>query len=232
MAKYRKPGSGPSKPVNPAEQEDVFIARTLEATRWAQRNRPMLTIAVVVLGLGVASLVYYGRHRSTLNIAAASQLEDLQLRLGQGDAEAVRADLNLYLERFASTVFADEARLTLGELLVTEGDHAGAAAILEPLAGDLENPLGTQAAALLAAVSEDMGDTQVAEGLYERLADRARLDFQVKDALIELARLRGERDDHAGALEAYDRLLAYIDEADLDRDRIEMWRAEVAARAR
>ena len=232
MAKYRKPGSGPSKPVNPAEQEDVFIARTLEATRWAQRNRPMLTIAVVVLGLGVASLVYYGRHRSTLNIAAASQLEDLQLRLGQGDAEAVRADLNLYLERFASTVFADEARLTLGELLVTEGDHAGAAAILEPLAGDLENPLGTQAAALLAAVSEDMGDSQVAEGLYERLADRARLDFQVKDALIELARLRGERDDHAGALEAYDRLLAYIDEADLDRDRIEMWRAEVAARAR
>ena len=232
MAKYRKPGSGPSKPVNPAEQEDVFIARTLEATRWAQRNRPMLTIAVVVLGLGVASLVYYGRHRSTLNIAAASQLEDLQLRLGQGDAEAVRADLNLYLERFASTVFADEARLTLGELLVTEGDHAGAAAILEPLAGDLDNPLGTQAAALLAAVSEDMGDTQVAEGLYERLADRAPLNFQVKDALIELARLRGERDDHAGALEAYDRLLAYIDEADLDRDRIEMWRAEVAARAR
>ena len=157
MAKYRKPGTGRPKPVNPAEEEDVFIARTLEATRWAQRNRPVLTIAVVVLGLGVASLVYYGRHRSSLNAAAATQLEDLQLRLAQGDVEAVEADLHLYLERFPSTVFADEARLTLGELHATEGDHAGAAAVLEPLAGDLDNPLGVQAAVLLAAVSEDMG---------------------------------------------------------------------------
>ena len=232
MAKYRKPGSGPDRPVNPAEQEDVFVARTLEATQWAERNRPMLTLAVVVVGLGVAASVYYGRYRNTLNVTAASQLEELQQRLELGDVPAVREDLDLYLERFASTSFADEARLTLGEILATEGDHAGAAAILEPLAGDMENPLGAQAAVLLAAVSEDLGNLQVAEGLYEGLADRAGLNFQRKEALIDVARLRREGGDHAGALAAYDRLLEEIDEGDPDRARIEMWRAEAAERAR
>ena len=232
MAKYRKPGSGPGKPVNPADQEDVFVAKTLEATEWAQRNRPGLTLAVVVVALGAASLVYYSRYRDTLNVTAATQLEQLQQRLQQGDRVTARADLELYVERFSSTTFADEARLTLGQLLATEGDHAGAAEILEPLAGDVSAPLGAQAAVLLAAVSEDMGDAQVAEGLYERLADRAPLGFQVKDAMLDAARIRRNRGDDAGALAVYDRLLDQIDEMDPDRGMIEMWRAEVAARAR
>ncbi len=232
MAKYRKPGSGPRRPVNPAEQEDVFVAKTLEATQWAQRNRPILTLAVIVLVLGTGAFIYYGRYRNTLEVTAAGQLEQLQQRLETGDVAAVRADLNLYLERFASTSFADEARLTLGQVLATEGDRAGAAAILEPLAGDVGDPLGAQAAVLLAAVSEDMGDMEVAEGLYERLADRARLDFQRKEALVDLARLRKHRGDYAGALTAYDRLLDEIDEEDPDRARIEMWRSEAAERAR
>lgn len=232
MAKYRKPGTGRSKPVNPAEQEDVFVARTLEVTNWAQRNRPILTLAVVLVGLGTAAFVYYGRYRSTLNVTAAGQLEQLQQRLETGDVVAVREDLNLYIERFGSTGFADEARLTLGELLAAEGDYAGAATILEPLSGDVGTPLGAQAAALLAAVSEDMGDAQVAEGLYQRLADRARLNFQRKEALIDVARLRRERGDYAGALAAYDQLLDEMDEEDPDRARIEMWRGEVAERAR
>lgn len=231
MAKYRKPGTGPSRPVNPAEQEDIFVAKTLEAAGWAQRNRPILTAAVVIVGLGVASMVYYARHRTTLNIAAAGQLEELQMRLEQGDVVAVRADLELFLERFGSTDFSDEARLTLGQILAAEGDHQGAADILEPLAGDVRSPLGAQAAVLLAAVAEDMGDVQVAEGLYERLADRARLGFQRWDALADAARLRRERGDYAGALEIYDRLLEEMEEGSLDRDRIVMWRSEVAARA-
>lgn len=232
MAKYRKPGTGPSKPVNPAEQEDVFVAKTLEAANWAQRNRPMITAAIVLIGLGVAALVYYGRYRSTLNVTAASQLEQLQQRLELGDAANVRADLDLYVERFSSTSFADEARLTLGHLLATEGDFQGAADVLEPLAGDVRSPLGAQAAVLLAAVAEDMGDLQVAEGLYERLADRAQLGFQVEDALFAAARIRRERGDYSGALAMYDRLLDAMDEDDPGRGRIEMWRAEVAVKAR
>ena len=229
MTKYRKPGSRPPKPVNPVDQEDAFVATTLEVTNWAQRNRPILTAGIVILGLGAAALVYYARYRDTLKDTAAAQLELLQQRLDVGDRTGVQADLQLYLERFSSTPSAGEARITLALVTAELGDHEGAMDVLESAAGDVGSPLGTQAGALLAAISEDAGNLQLAEGLYERLADRARLSFQVHDALADAARLRREQGDARGALRIYDRLLEEMDESDPDRGVIEMRRAEVAA---
>ena len=93
----------------------------------------------------------------------------------------------------------------------------------------MEDPLGAQATALLAAISEDAGNRQLAEGLYERLADRAGLDFQIRDALADAARLHREQGDMEGALALYDRLLDEMDESNPERGVIEMRRAEVAA---
>ena len=72
----------------------------------------------------------------------------------------------------------------------------------------------------------------MAEDLYERLADRAGLDFQRRDALVNAARLRRSQGDPAGALVHYDRLLDEMDETDPGRDMVEMRRAEVAAMVR
>lgn len=234
MAKpsYRKPGSRPPKPESPLDKEDAFVATTLEVSHWAQRNRPIVTLAVVVLGLGIAAFVYYGRYRETLNTNAANQLEVLQGRVGADDLNDIQADLTLYLERFSGTPFADEARVVLAQVSAELGSHVEAAEVLRPLAGDVENPLGAQAAAMLAAISEDIGDFRVAEELYERLADEARLSFQVREALSSLARLRREQGDAAGALPLYDRMLEEMDETDPDRGVVEMRRAEVAALAR
>ena len=228
MAKYGKPGSTPDRPVNPAEQEDAFVAKTLEVSQWAQRNRPILTLGIVIVGIGVAALLYYRSYRETLNTAAATQLEELQQRLQQGDEAGVQADLQLYLERFSGTPFADEARIALAQITANLGDHAAASEVLEPVAGDVGDPLGAQAAALLAAISEDAGNRQLAAGLYERLADRAALGFQVRAALADAARLRSEQGDMQGALVLYDRLLDEMDEADPGRGIVEMRRAEVA----
>lgn len=229
MTKYRKPGSRPSRPVNPAEQEDAFVARTLEVSNWAQRNRPTLTAGVILVALGIVALVYYARYREDLGETAAARLEDLQLRLEAGDQAGVQADLQVYLERFGSTSSAGEARLTLGQVTADLGDLPGAVEVLEPIAGDVGNPLGAQAAALLAAISEDAGNLQMAEGLYERLAERARLGFVARDALADEARLRASQGDYDAALVLYDRLLEEMEEADPDRGVVEMRRAEMAA---
>lgn len=229
MAKYRKPGSRTGKPINPAEQEDAFVARTLEFSQWAQRNRPILTLAVVIAGIGVASLLYYRNYRETLAAAAAAQLEELQQRLEQGDQTGVQADLQIYLERFSGTPFAGEARMALAQITADMGDHATASRVLEPVAGDVDDPLGAQAAALLAAIAEDAGNRQQAEGLYERLAERASLGFQIRDALADAARLRREQGDLEGSLAFYDRLLDEMEETDPGRGVVEMRRAEVAA---
>ncbi|MDE2875365.1 MAG: tetratricopeptide repeat protein [Gemmatimonadota bacterium] len=232
MSSYRKPGTRPPKPESPVDQEDAFVAATLEASNWAQKNRPIVTLGVVVLGLGVAAFVYYGRYRDTLRTNAALQLEEMQLRLAAGDPATLQTDLELYLDRFSGTPFAGEARVTLAQVNTDLGDREGAAEVLRPLAGDVGNPLGAQAAAMLAAIAEDMGDLQMAEGLYERLADGARLGFQRRDALASAARLRYAQGDPAGALTHYDRLLAEMDEMDPGRGVVEMRRAEVVAMAR
>lgn len=229
MPSYRKPGSRPPKPESPLDKEDAFVATTLEVSQWAQRNRPVVTLGVVVLVLGIAAFVYYGRYRDTLHSNAANQLEQLQMRMAAGDPAELQADLGLYLERFSGTPFADEARLALAHVNAGLGEFEAAAEVLRPLAGDVEEPLGAQAAAMLAAISEDIGDLQVAEELYERLAGRARLGFQVREALSNAARLRREQGDAAGALALYDRLLGEMDEEDPDRGVVEMRRGEVAA---
>lgn len=232
MPSYRKPGTRPPKPESPVDQEDAFVAATLEASNWAQKNRPIVTLGVVVLGLGIAAFMYYGRYRDTLHTNAALQLEELQMRLASDDPVALQADLELYLDRFSGTPFADEARVTLAQVATDLGDREGAAEVLRPLAGDVRDPLGAQAAAMLAAISEDLGDLQVAEGLYERLADGARLGFQRRDALASAARLRHAQGDPAGALAHYERLLAEMDETDPGRGVVEMRKAEVAAMVR
>ena len=43
MGKYSKPGTGPEKAVNPAEQEDVFVAKMVTFSDWAQKHRSALT---------------------------------------------------------------------------------------------------------------------------------------------------------------------------------------------
>ena len=229
MGKYAKPGTGPERAVNPAEQEDAFVARMVTFSEWARRNRATLTVGVGVAAVGVAALVYYGNYRESLNTAAAVQLEQLQQRLEQGDQAGVQADLQLYLSRFSGTPFAGEARVALAQITAGMGDPDAAAEVLEPVAGDVGDPLGAQAAGLLAAISEDAGNLQVAEGLYERLADRAALGFQVQDALADAARVKRDRGDIAGALALYDRLLEEMDETDPGRGVVEMRRAEVVA---
>lgn len=231
MASYRKPGSRPKKSGSPVDQDDAFVATTLEVSQWAQRNRPILTLAIVLVALGAAGIFYYGRYKDTLNAGAATQLEELQLRLDGGDQAAVQADLQLFLERFGSTPFADEARIALAQVSTELGDPEGAVDVLAPLARDVESPLGAQAAALLASIYEDVGNGEAAEGLYLRLADQARLGFQARDALADAARLRREAGDADGAVELYDRLLNEMAETDPDRSLVEMRRAEVAVAA-
>ena len=230
MAKYRKPGtSQPVKRPDPVEQEDAFVAKAVEITSWAQRNQRLTVIGIGALVLGVAAFLYYGNFRDNLSQQAASQLELIQRRIDSGDRAGAVPDLQVYLQRFGSTPMAGEARVTLAQITAELGDPAEAASILQPVADDVGDPMGAQAAALLAAIYEDEGNLEAAEGLYLRLADRAELSFQVRDALADAARLRAARGDASGAIALYDRLLDELDENDPTRGLVEMRRAELSA---
>lgn len=232
MARYRKPGTRPKKPVNPVDREDTFVAATLEATNWARKHQTALTLGIVLVVVGVGALVYYGRFRDTLNLTAAAQLEELQLRMDGGDNAGARSDLQLFIERFAGTPSEGEARIALAHVATVLEEPEIATEALVPLAQDISSPLGAQAAAMLAAVYEDAGNRDAARALYLRLADRAQLGFQVREALADAARLAHEEGDDNDALELYDRLLAEMEDGTAgpaEINEVEMRRAEVAA---
>lgn len=229
MAKYRKPGGGRKKVRDPVETEDAFVARAFEVSTWVQRNRRLATFGVVALVLAFAAFLYYRNYQQTLNQQAATQLEQIQQRIDSGDRTGAVPDLQVFLQRFGNTPFAGEARITLGQITAELGDSQAAADILEPVAGDVTRPIGAQAAGLLAAIYEDSGNLQAAEALYLRLADRAELSFQVRDALADAARLRTVRGDVDGAVALYDRLLGQLEEDDPSRGLVEMRRAELVA---
>ncbi len=217
-ARYTPPRSR-SREEHP---DDVFAARTLELSDWAQQNTQLLVILGVALALIVGMGLYYMNYRKGLTAQASVELERIQQTLATGEVEAAKADLVTYLDRFGSTPYAGEARLLLGQIDLQSGQTDQAVTALQPSASDLGEPIGLQAAMLLAKAYEQSGDLQKAEDLYLKVADGAKLDFQVRNALDAAALIRKEQGDLKGAADLYQRILDGMDETDPQRGLYQM----------
>ncbi len=207
--------------------DDVFVARILEAGNWFKTHQQAVTIGIVVLVLAVASLLYYRNYRGSLLEQASSQLEEIHNQAATGDTQGAKNALILYLDRFGKTAYAGEARMLLGEIYLTQGEAEQALATLEPMAQSPRDPLELQAAALLAAAYEEDGRLADAEATYLRIADRSNLDFQIRDALAAAARIRSAQGNPAGAAELYRRILDGLDAESPERGVWEMRLAEL-----
>jgi len=218
------------KARRPADPEDVFIEKTLAFSGWARHNRQALIgSGIVVVAIVLASTYYVNYRRSHLE-SAVLELERVQQVAAFGDTVTAKVDLAQYIESFGNTHSAREARLLLGQLYMETGQPEEAVAALED-AADLSDPLGLQAAVLLAKAREQRGELQEAEALFLRIADRAQLDLQAHEALAHVARFRERRDDPSGAADLYRRILDDLDENDPSRPLYEMRLQEMLTRA-
>lgn len=218
----RHPGARRTSHKSDHEADDLFVARILDVSRWAQGNQQLLTIVGVIVVIFVAGLVYYGRYQGDLNNQAAEQLEMVHQSIGIGDAEGAKGALAVFLERFGGTAFAGEARLVLGELYLESDESQQAMAVLEPLGRSPRSPIEFQGAALLGQAYEQEARWAEAEETYLMIADRSELSFQVRDALASAARIRGSRGDVAGAIELYEEVLEALEETSAARGLYEM----------
>ncbi len=125
-----------------------------------------------------------------------------------------------------------EARLTLGQALLEDGKPEEAVEVLAPSVREMDSePIGVQAAFLLAAAYEESGRLQDAETLFLRIANTSELTFQVREALAGAARIRTTTGDLAGAAEFYEEVLSAMDVGDPDRGFWEMRLAEAGGRS-
>ena len=88
--------------------------------------------------------------------------------------------------------------------------------------------MGVQSAFLLGAAYEDEGRFEEAERTYMAIANRADLNFQLRDALAHAARLRRRMGNLAGAAELYEEVLTILQDG-ADRSVFELRLAEVRA---
>jgi len=213
------------------EAQDVFVEKTLELIRWAKDNGQILILAGIALVVLVAGGIYYKNNRNTWEEQAVTGLEQVQYAFQFGDRETAKADLYQFLDQFEGTVYALEARLVLGQALLEDGVPEEAIDALAPGVQRMNSePLGIQAAFLLAAAYEEAGRPEDAETLLIRISVASDLPFQVHEALAGAARIRTTAGDLAGAAELYETVLSSMEEGDPDRGYWEMRLAEVSSR--
>lgn len=205
----RHPGSSRSRPgeTKSADADDLFVARTLEFLGWAKGNSQVLILFGIALAVVLMGTLYYVNWRGGQAEIAVAELERITQGVGISDPEASKISLEQYLERFAGTPYASEARLLLGQLYLDGGQAGQAMATLEASNVSLREPLGVQLATLEARTLEAQDRGSEAEALYLRIADTAELSFQRVGAWEDAARLRMAAGDFAGAAELYQRLL-------------------------
>ena len=212
---------GPSRPIGPSDPDDALFANTFALSTWVQRQRQALILVGITVAAVVAGTLYYMSYRGDHLQRAALELERVQQGAAFGDTTTARTELAQYVRSFGNTPYGDEARLLLGELYLESGQADEAANVLAE-AADISEPLGLQVAMLLAKAQEQQGQLEEAELLLLRVADRAELDFQVRDALEGAARLRTLQEDISGALDLYRRILDGIEEDAPERGVYEM----------
>lgn len=229
MAK-RHPDARRTRKQSPSDGEDTFVAWILDVSNWARGNQQVLTVGVVLLVLAVAGGLYYASYRAQLHEQAAEQLEVIYQAISIQDVEGAKVDLATFLDRFGSTAYEGEARLVLGELYLESDEPQQALAVLGPLGDSPRRPIEFQGAMLLAAAYEQEERWEEAVDVYLRIAGRSELDFQVRDALADAARIRAEQlGDPEGAIELYEEVLAQLDENAPERGEYEMRVQEIVS---
>lgn len=210
----KKPGSTKRPGGRSSEEpEDAFIARTLELWAWAKRNNQVLVIAGVIVALAIGAGLYYWDYQQNLRMQATQEFEALQQTVANANPESAQNEIRRFIDRFSGTPYEAEARLLLAQTELDAGTPDEAISVLEPIARDLSEPMGVQAALLLGAAYEHAGRPGDAEDAYLRVAEAAPMTFQRRQALADAARIRAAEGEHAGAAELYERLLATFDEA-------------------
>ncbi len=203
----RHPGSRRAHQEPSADPDDIFLARVLAVGNWARANQQLVMILGVVVAIGIAGAVYYNGYRETLVEQAAEQIESVHQSIMLQDTEGAKNELITFLERFSGTVYEGEARLLLGDLYLQSADPQQARQVLEPLGSSPRAPIEFQGAALLGAAYEEEGRLDDAEATYLRIAERSELDFQVRNALSNAARIKVSQGDGEGAIRLYQRAL-------------------------
>ena len=226
MSKHKHPSTR-RRPQTPHEQDDAFVASAIDFSEWAGGHRQALMLIAIAAGLLVAGGIYYVNFQRSMTIQAVNRLESIHQTIAISAYEDAKAQLSTFLDQFDGTDQAREAVILLGRLHLEAGDAPVAISVLERADLGFRDPLGIQANSLLARAYENQGRWPEAEATFLEVADRSEFDFVIRRALDSAARARRRQQDHSGAAELYERILATFEDDDPAKGLYELRLAEV-----
>lgn len=217
----------PTPPVG----QDTFVSGVLEATDWTRRHGRTLVYAVIALVVVIAGVLYYRNYRAALEDRAANELMNVRQIAASGNMPLATRQLQQFVQKYGGTHAGGEGRLLLAQTLLGEGQAKNAITAIQPLASDLNDPLGPSAALLLGAAYEADNQLAKAEATYQDVGEKAPFAFQRRDALEDAARLKLQHNDPAGAAALYQKILAQVPDTATGRSVYQMRLAEAQAQA-
>lgn len=211
--------------------DDAFVSTVRRVITWAQENRRQVTIWGTVVAILAAAGVWFVSQQRSLDAAAATRFTQVQQSVASGNAQLAIRDLRSFLDTFGGTSTADQARLTLADLLIGQDQAQEAIEALGDLPDRLDAPFGLAAARMNAAALESVERYDDAVQAYRQIARNARFPYQRREALADAGRVRMQHGDAAAAVPIFEELVATFDEDAPGRGYYELWLAEARAQA-
>ena len=211
--------------------DDAFVGTIRRIIDWTQDHQREAIIAAVAIIVVVGGAAWYIVQQRQIEATAQDRLTQVQQTAASGNAQLAIRDLESFLDRFAGTEAADQARLTLANLYMTTEQPAEAIEALGTLPSRLDAAFGLAAARLEAAALEAMERYDEAIQAYLDIADNTRFPFQRREALADAGRVQLQHGDPQAAADLFDRVLDTFEEDETGRGYYEMWLAEAEARA-
>lgn len=230
MAKH--PTSSRVHREDPHGPDDAFVSGIKSTFEWGRQNSRLLSVVLVIIAVGAVIGVWYVSQQRQLEAEAAARLTQVQQSVASGNAQLAIRDLEAYLGQFGGTRTAHQARLVLASIYIDQDRIPDALEALGDLPEDLDEPFGLPAARLQAAAHEEAGNDDEAASTYLRIADRARFEYERREALADAARIRMQNGEPEVAASLYQRVLDMLDEDEAEHGYYQIWLAEAQAEAR
>ena len=179
------------------EDEQVEKLKT-----WLKENGMSIVFGIIIGVGGIIGYNYWQKYQQTTASEASDHFQTLLEALDAGDRESLQQQADILVADYASTEYAQMARLALARSAVDNGDFEAAQAALQAVVGSAgESPLAYVARTRLAEV-------QIQQGQYDKALATLSIDFP--DAFTARAEeLRGDahalQGQVAEAAEAYRR---------------------------
>lgn len=198
----------PSKRRGPDPREDAFLRFINRLVDWTRQNvRAVIAASAGLVLLAVAGL-WYLNYSQNLEAEAASRLQSIRAAVATGADTVGTERLASFLDRFAGTESAGEARVLLARLQLRRGRPAEAVEVIRPAVDQpADTPSGYASRMLLAKAQEAAGRREAALRTLEELARNARFGFQRREAAAQRASILVEMDRLAEAEAVYRRLV-------------------------